>query len=184
MTTTPTIESVETDTALRKVTQLLQQHISGIGADSLGGDMANRDAADPEAVGLFIRDGARTVAAINSHRPVSFATGLTAAMPGQVATATELLIATRSLEHLAVAPSYRGRGYARALVAAAEERHRAAGGIDLWFGFVDDREGAALPMYEHLGFTSITDPGQLPGVASILGRSRVSRSGTWIYKNL
>lgn len=183
MATTPTIEDAETDTALRKVTQLFQQHISGIGAGSLGGTIANRTAADPTAVALFIRDSGRTVAAINSHAPVSFATGL-ASYLGLTETATELLATTRSLEHLAVAPSYRGRGYARDLIAAAETRHRATGGVYLWFGFVDDHEAAALPMYEHLGFTSTTDPGQLPGVASILGRSSVSRSGRWIYKNL
>lgn len=98
--------------------------------------------------------------------------------------AARLLRETRLLEHLAATPRRRGRGYARALLAAAEQQHRATDGVEVWFGFVDDHERDALGLYRHVGFEIAASAAELPGAANIIRGARISRTGTWIYKKL
>uniref|UniRef100_UPI0035A13736 GNAT family N-acetyltransferase n=1 Tax=Rhodococcus erythropolis TaxID=1833 RepID=UPI0035A13736 len=87
-----------------------------------------------------------------------------------------MLMETRLLEHLAVAPRRRGRGYARALLTAVEQQHRATDGVEVWFGFVDDHERDALGMYRHLGFEIAASTAELPGAANLIRRARISRT--------
>lgn len=186
MTPSMGIESAGTDTALRKINQFLVRHISDISSRAMG-TVELREQIDPDAVALHIRDGKTTVAAINSHAPAGFALGLAQAAksPDDVEAAFQLASTTKLLEHLAVAPSHRNRGYARALVEEAEREHRSTGKTQVWFGFVDDRERESLTVYAHLGFTIAAGPSELPGAAAIIAKADyVSRSGTWFFKSL
>lgn len=176
------IDEIATPVAFRKVSQFFAAHISDVSSRAMG-DPDLRRALDPTCVGLHITHNNRTVAAINSHAPAGFARGVNDAL-GDVNAAVRLMVRTKLLEHLAVAPGYRGRGYARALLEATEERHRADEEIEVWFGFVDDRERSSLGLYEHLGFVIAPNPPDLPGPAQIISRSYISRRGTWIYKQL
>ncbi|MEU6562543.1 GNAT family N-acetyltransferase [Nocardia nova] len=180
MTESPAIEDADTDTALRKVGRFFAANISDVSPRAMG-TAGLRAALDPTNVALQIRAGVPTVAAINSHAPLAIANGVATEL-GDPAAAMRLMAETKLLEHLAVAAAARGRGYARALVEAAERRHR-ADGVSAWFGFVDERERDALGLYEHLGFCAAT-AAQLPGPANILGRAHISRSGTWFFKEL
>ncbi|MGO4205534.1 GNAT family N-acetyltransferase [Rhodococcus sp. TAF43] len=181
MTHPATIEDATTDTALRKLGQFFASHISDVSPRAMG-TTETRAAVDPTSVALFIRENGGTIAAINSHAPVGMAMGA-ARLLGDAA-AYQLVFETKLLEHVAVAPRHRGQGHARALIDATEERHRATGDTDVWFGFVDDRERVALGLYGHMGFQITTDPADLPGAANMIRRSHISRSGTWIYKQL
>ncbi|MDH6284502.1 GNAT family N-acetyltransferase [Prescottella agglutinans] len=180
MTNPATIEDATTDTALRKVGQFFASHISDVSLRAMG-TTELRAAIDPTSVALFIRENGGTVAAINSHAPIGFATGA-AQIRGDPEPAYRLVLETKLLEHLAVAPRHRGRGHAHALIDEAEQRHRATGETDVWFGFVDDRERAALGLYQHMGFQIAQTPADLPGAANLIRRSHISRVGTWIYK--
>ncbi|WP_063045010.1 GNAT family N-acetyltransferase [Nocardia pseudovaccinii] len=177
----PAIEDIATDAALRKVGQFFATHISDVSPRVMG-TAALRITLDPTGVALQIRSGVPTIAAINSHAPIGIAHGV-ATMLADVGAAMRLIAETKLLEHLAVAPRARGRGYARALVATAEQRHR-ADGVGVWFGFVDARERHALGLYEHLGFRIAVTATDLPSPANVLGRAQISRSGTWFYKEL
>lgn len=174
------IENVSTDTALRKVGQFFSTHISDVSPRAMG-RAPQRAALDPTNVALQIRDHRSTVAAINSHTPIGMARAVATALHDPAA-ALKLLTETRILEHLAVAPRARGHGCARALVEAAEQRHR-ADGVGVWFGFVDQREHDALGFYQHLGFVPAA-VAQLPGPVHLLGRTGITRRGTWFYKIL
>lgn len=180
--TIPTIETARTDVALRKMGQFFATHITDVHPTTMG-TAELRAQIDPDAVALHIRGPHAAVAAINSHVPISFAQGAATSL-GDLEGAARLLMETRLLEHLAVAPRHRGRGYARALLAAAEQQHRATDGVEVWFGFVDDRERDALGLYRHLGFEIAASTAELPGAANIIRRARISRTGTWIYKTL
>lgn len=178
--TIPTIETARTDVALRKMGQFFAAHIHDVSAKVMG-TAELREQID--AVALHMRGPHAAVAAINSHPPISFAYGAATSL-GDRDGAAGLLMETRLLEHLAVAPRHRGRGYARALLGAVEQEHRATDGVEVWFGFVDDHERGALGLYRHLGFEIAASAAELPGAANIIRRSRISRTGTWIYKKL
>lgn len=177
-----TIEDVDTKETLREVETFFATHIPDASLAPMG-ELPLRLDLDPTSVALQIHSAARTVAAINSHAPANYAREAMRVL-NDVTSSVRLMVETKLLAHIAVAPDHDGLGYAQALLEETEHRHRADPLVDLWFGFVDDRDHATLDTYERMGFTLTPDPEGLPAAAHVVSRIRHSRNGIWIYKNV
>lgn len=178
----PVIEEVTDDSGLRWMGRLFASTISGVTPQSVG-TIAAQHEHDPDWVKLAMRDeDRRVIAALSSHLPLTLAQG--AARFVDEDAGYQLALRTRVLEHLAVHPSHRGRGYARALLARAEELHRGQTDVDLWFGFLDERERGAAAFYDELGFIRVETPAELPAPAHVLEHATLVRRGQWFYKLL
>lgn len=178
-----TIEEAKNDSDLRWSERLFQRTISDLGQHVVG-TVALRLRKEFDGLLLLARSADRKVlGALNSHAPYQVADGVEQ-MAGPMM-GDRLRNETRLLEHLAVDPDHRRAGIAGDLIDQAGKSH-AARGIQLWFGFLDDRDDGrgVRAFYEAAGFHFAATPHELPDPASAVAKVASSRRGIWFWRDL